>query len=401
MLNNFYDVVIVGAGAAGLMCAMTAAERGRTVLLIEHSKKTGEKIRISGGGRCNFTNIYCCPEAFLSHNPHFCKSALSQYTQWDFIDLIQKHNIAYHEKTLGQLFCDNSAQDIINMFVTECQKYKVTLSMETSVQRIEKTDADEPGYKLQLDVRGKGQSVTAQSLVIATGGLSIPKIGASRFGYDIARQFDLRVLDTRPALVPLTFQAQLLEQCQALSGLSVDAVVTCGKTSFREGLLFTHRGLSGPSILQISSYWDEGLPITVNLLPDQDLGIFLSQRRSETPKQDVKTVLSDALPARLAASICGELGLHGQVAQLSADKQNILCQRVHQWSIKPSGTEGYRTAEVTRQGVDTDHFSSKTMECKSHKGLYMIGEVLDVTGWLGGYNFQWAWSSASVAGRHV
>lgn len=389
-----YDVIIIGAGAAGLMCAIEAGKRGRRVWLIDHAKKTGEKIRISGGGRCNFTNIHTKAETFLSANPHFCKSALSQFTPKDFIALVEKHCIKYHEKKLGQLFCDDSAQQIIDMLLRECEAAGVNLDMETSVENIE---ASEGGYRVKT-TRG---TEFCQSLVIACGGLSIPKIGASKFGYDVAKQFGLNVRTTYPALVPFTFQTQILERCHALSGLSVEATVSCGKTSFSEGLLFTHRGLSGPSILQISSYWNEGQEITVNLAPAVNAFAFFKERKAAQPKQDIQTALSHIVPARLAQSICEAENIKGRLADLSDKKLESLARAVNEWRIKPAGTEGYRTAEVTGGGVDTDGLSSKTMEAKNQKGLYFIGEVVDVTGHLGGFNFQWAWSSGYVAGQNV
>jgi len=393
-MKSHYDVIIIGAGAAGMMCAIEAGKRGRRVLLIDHAKKIGEKIRISGGGRCNFTNTQTRPETFLSGNPHFCKSALMQYTQDDFIALMQKHGIAYHEKKLGQLFCDDSAQQVIDMLLKECVDAGVTIKNATSVDQIEKTTE---GFLLTTS-HGK-EPCTA--LVIATGGLSIPKIGATKFGYDVARQFGLNVIPTRAALVPLTFQADLLEKCRELSGLSVDATVICGKTSFSEGLLFTHRGLSGPSILQISSYWQEGQDITINLAPDVNTYNLLKAAKTAQPRQDIQTILSGILPARLAAAICTENNIAGRIAELSDKKLEQLHTAVHHWRIRPSGTEGYRTAEVTAGGVDTHELSSKTMEAKKQPGLFFIGEVVDVIGHLGGFNFQWAWSSGYVAGQSV
>lgn len=387
-----YDVIIIGSGAAGLMCALTAGARGRSVWLIDHASKTGEKIRISGGGRCNFTNIHCSPANFLSQNPHFCKSALKQYTQFDFIDMVKRHGIQYHEKKLGQLFCDDSAQQIIDMLLKECKDGGVKHDMETSTQRIE--PLNNGGYRVFTN---RGQA-TCESLVIATGGLSIPKIGASKFGYDIARQFGLNIIETRAALVPLTFSDKLLGRCKTLSGLSVDAAVKAGKTEFAEGLLFTHRGLSGPSILQISSYWHEGEDISVNLAYGANALEQLKARKKTNPKQDIQNAVADILPKRLADDICAELSLRGNLADQSDKNLERLAAAIHNWHVKPAGTEGYRTAEVTMGGVDTNELSSKTMECKDHKGLYFIGEVVDVTGHLGGFNFQWAWSSGYVAG---
>ncbi|MEM6780753.1 MAG: NAD(P)/FAD-dependent oxidoreductase [Pseudomonadota bacterium] len=389
-----FDVIVIGAGAAGMMCAAIAGARGRKVWLVDHASKIAEKIRISGGGRCNFTNIHANPETFLSTNPHFCKSALSQYTQHDFMALVDKHGIAYHEKKLGQLFCDGKSQQIIDMLVKECDNAGVTFDMETNVEGISFEDGV---YRIATS---KGDT-TCTSLVIATGGLSIPKIGATKFGYDVAKQFGLNVIETYPALVPFTFQSIILERCKHLSGLSVDANVSCGKTTFREGLLFTHRGLSGPSILQISSYWKEGDEIVVNLAPDTDVFEFLKIQKTEHAKQNVETVLSNILPERLADSICEHEDVKGRIADLPDKALAKLAASVNDWRIKPAGTEGYRTAEVTMRGVDTNELSSKTMECKKQEGLYFIGEVVDVTGHLGGFNFQWAWSSGYVAGQNV
>lgn len=387
-----HDVIIIGAGAAGMMCAIEAGKRGRRVVLIDHAQKICEKIRISGGGRCNFTNIHANPKTYISQNMHFCKSALSQYTQQDFIELVQKHGIAFHEKKLGQLFCDVSAQAIIDMLLSECHRAGVTLETDTSIDYVEAIDT---GYLVKTS-RGER---TAQSLVIATGGLSIPKIGASKFGYDIARQFGIDIIPPRPGLVPLTFQSALLERCSTLSGLSVEAVVSCGKTSFSEGLLFTHRGLSGPSILQISSYWQEGAEIVINFAPDVNAMAFLKERKKG--KQDIQTVLSEIIPKRLAVSICEAENISGRIADLPDKQLQVLADAVNDWRVVPAGTEGYRTAEVTLGGIDTDCLSSKTMEAKNHPGLFFIGEVVDVTGHLGGFNFQWAWSSGYVAGQYA
>lgn len=389
-----YDVIVIGAGAAGMMCAIEAGKRGRKVWLIDHAEKIAEKIRISGGGRCNFTNLHTGPKNFLSGNAHFCKSALSQYTQQDFIALVQKHGIDFHEKKLGQLFCDESAQQIIDMLLAECRAAGVTLEKETSIEQV---DAIEGGYRIKTN---RGEQ-TCFSLVVATGGLSIPKIGATKFGYDLARQFGLKIIETRPALVPLTFQSALLERCKELSGLSVEASVSCGNTSFSEGLLFTHRGLSGPSILQISSYWKEGDEIIVNLAPHIAALSFLKDRKKAHPKQDIQTITGDIVPKRLATSICEDAKIEGRIADLPDKALQTLATAINDWRIKPSGTEGYRTAEVTLGGVDTIELSSKTMESKKQPGLYFVGEVIDVTGHLGGFNFQWAWSSGYAAGQHV
>ena len=389
-----YDVIIIGAGAAGLMCAIEAGKRGRRVWLVDHAAKIAEKIRISGGGRCNFTNLNASPAQFLSTNPHFCKSALQQYDQHDFIAMVKRHNIAFHEKRLGQLFCDDSAQDIIDMLLREIHQAGVQLDMETEIGAI---SYDAAGYHLQTS-RGVAQT---DSLVIASGGLSIPKIGATKFGYEIAGQFNLSLVDTRAALVPLTFQSHILDRCKAMAGLSVEAQVACGKQHFDEGLLFTHRGLSGPSILQISSYWREGLPLTVNLAPETHVATDLLQAKKTASKQSVSGALADILPKRLAQNICQELGLQGRLAEVSGKALSALGQAVNQWQLNPAGSEGYRTAEVTLGGVDTNGLSSKTMQAKNQPGLFFIGEVVDVTGHLGGYNFQWAWSSGYVAGQHA
>jgi len=390
---NDYDVIIIGAGAAGLMCAIEAGKRGRRAWLVDHAIKTAEKIRISGGGRCNFTNIHTKPDNFLSHNPHFCRSALSQYTPHDFIGLVDKHGMEHHEKKLGQLFCDDSAQQIIDMLLQECADANVTISMDTQIFAIEHLDF----YTIKTS---RGEK-TAASLVIATGGLSIPKIGASRFGYDAAEKFGHSITSLHAALVPLTFENELLDRCKELTGLSVEASVSHGKTTFAEGLLFTHRGISGPSILQISSYWRHGDDIVVNLAPGIDTLKFLKDKKNTNPKQDVTTGLSDIIPKRLAQSICDNRNISGRLADCPDKKLSEVAADVNGWRVKPAGSEGYRTAEVTLGGVDTTEISSKTMESAKKKGLYFIGEVMDVTGHLGGFNFQWAWSSGYVAGQSV
>ena len=396
-MRNF-DVIIIGAGAAGLMCAQIAGKRGRSVLILEHTEKPAEKIRISGGGRCNFTNYYSNPSNFISNNSHFCKSIFSKYSQKDFIELVQSHKIAFHEKKLGQLFCNNTSQDIINMLLTECKKSDVTLQLKTNIHTVKPLKI---GFKVNTKVGNSHEILECKSLVIATGGLSIPKIGASKLGYEIAKQFGLGVTALKPALVPLTFHSNFQSRCYALSGVSVDAEILIGKTSFREGLLFTHRGLSGPSVLQISSYWDQGAKITINLLPDLDLFSLIKQNKSEFPKKTLKTILYNHLPKRLVDDILSELDLNGKLADLSHEKLRFLSKRVQKWDVIPNGTEGYRTAEVTCGGVNVNEISAQTMEAKSQKGLYFIGEVIDVTGHLGGYNFQWAWSSGFVAGQDV
>jgi predicted Rossmann fold flavoprotein len=389
-----YDVIIIGAGAAGLMAAIEAGKRGRKVLLVDHSKKIGEKIRISGGGRCNFTNLYTEPIKFLSNNPKFVKSALSQYTQQDFINLVKKHNIKFHEKKLGQLFCDQSAQQIVEMLLTECIEANVEIKKEFIVKDVSK-------YKDQYLVISEKDTYTSQSLIIATGGLSIPKIGATDFGYKIAKKFNLDVIETLPGLVPLTFSEKILNICKELTGLSVEAIVSFKKTLFQEGMLFTHRGLSGPSILQISSYWKMGENININLLPKLNVYNFLEEKKKSNPKQDISTIISDLLPKRLAQIICNENKVSGNIWEISNKALRELGEAINTWIIKPTGSEGYRTAEVTLGGVNTNELSSQTMMCNKHKGLFFIGEVVDVTGHLGGYNFQWAWSSGYVAGQHA
>ncbi len=384
-----FDAVIIGAGAAGMFCAAQAGQAGRRVLLIDNGKKPGRKILMSGGGRCNFTNLYVEPAAYLSQNPHFCKSALARYTQWDFIDLVGKHGIAWHEKTLGQLFCDDSAQQIVDMLVAECAKGNVTMRLRSEVLSIAR---DDEGFTLELN----GMTIAAKKVVIATGGLSMPGLGASPLGYKIAEQFGLDVLPTRAGLVPFTLHKPLLEQLQVLSGVSVPAVIAAQDgTVFRENLLFTHRGLSGPAVLQISSFWQPGEFVSINLLPEADPDDFLNEQRCAHPNQSLKNTLAMQLPKRLVECL-QQLGQIPDVSlkQLNAREQQALIETLTEWRVQPNGTEGYRTAEVTLGGVNTDELSSRTMEARKVPGLYFIGEVMDVTGWLGGYNFQWAWSSA-------
>ncbi|MDY0902728.1 NAD(P)/FAD-dependent oxidoreductase [Pantoea agglomerans] len=384
-----FDVIIIGAGAAGLFCAAQAGQRGRRVLLLDNGKKPGRKILMSGGGRCNFTNLYTEPAAYLSHNPHFCKSALARYTQWDFIDLVNRHGIAWHEKTLGQLFCDDSAQQIVDLLLAECDKGNVTLRLRSEVLSVAR---DESGYTLQLN----GSTVQAEKLVIASGGLSMPGLGATPFGYKIAEQFGLSVFPTRAALVPFTLHKPLLEQLQTLSGVALETTIDAQDgTRFKESMLFTHRGLSGPAVLQISSYWLPGEFVTIDLSPATPLEAFLTAQREAHPNLSLKNSLAKILPKRLvevlqALKVVPDITLK----QLNSKQQTELAQTLHAWRIQPNGTEGYRTAEVTLGGVDTTQLSSKTMEARAVPGLYFIGEVADVTGWLGGYNFQWAWSSA-------
>ena len=389
-----YDVIIIGAGAAGMMSAIEAGKRGRKVLLVDHYKKIGEKIRISGGGRCNFTNLHTDPSKFISQNPKFVKSALNQYTQNDFIDLIKKHEIKFHEKKLGQLFCDSSAQQIVEMLLKECELANVTIKKEFIVNNVEKEND-------QYIISSADKTYSSQSLIIATGGLSVPKIGATSFGYEIAKKFDHGLIETLPALVPLTFNEKILEMCKELTGLSVEAIVSFNKTLFQEGMLFTHRGLSGPSILQISSYWKEGDNIKVNLSPKLNVYQFLEEKRKLNPKYDIGNIISDILPKRLAQIICSENDVTGNISEISNKILKQLSDGINTWIINPTGSEGYRTAEVTLGGVDTKELSSKTMMSNKHKGLFFIGEVVDVTGHLGGYNFQWAWSSGYVAGQYA
>ncbi|HEY9237154.1 MULTISPECIES: BaiN/RdsA family NAD(P)/FAD-dependent oxidoreductase [Phenylobacterium] len=391
---DFFDVVVIGAGAAGMMCAIEAGKRGRRVLVIDHAAAPGEKIRISGGGRCNFTNVNAAPANFISANPHFCISALRRYTARDFIAWVERTGIAYHEKTLGQLFCDGSANEIIAMLTGAMRQAGVELRLKTSVEAVAKTDE---GFRLTL---GQG-AVTCESLVVASGGKSIPKMGATGFGYDLARQFGLPIVETRPALVPLTFEVGMLERLKPLAGVSTDAVVSSGKTRFAEAMLFTHRGLSGPAILQISSYWREGQAITVDMAPGVDIAATLKAARQTRGKQAAITVLAEHLPRRLAQLVLEEAAAAANAGDLSDKAISRIGAAVNAWTVKPVGSEGYRTAEVTLGGVDTNALDSKTMQAKAVPGLYFIGEVVDVTGWLGGYNFQWAWSSGWVAGQTV
>lgn len=396
-----FDTVIIGAGAAGLFCASLAGQAGLSVLVLDNGKKAGRKILMSGGGRCNFTNMYIEPSAYLSDNPHFCKSALARYTQWDFIELVQKHHIAYHEKTLGQLFCDDSAQQIVDLLLAECHERKVSIRLRSEVTQIEKTAE---GFTLLVG----GKTITASSVVIASGGLSMPGLGATPFGYKIAQQFGLNVLPTRAGLVPFTLHKPQLEQLSPLSGVAIPAIVTAENgTQFKENILFTHRGLSGPAILQISSYWHAGEYVSINLLPDADLEGYLQEKRQAQPNQLLKNTLSRLLPKRFIEIMIENKQLPDiSLAQLSNERIAQIATLLQAWQVLPNGTEGYRTAEVTLGGVDTRNLSSKTMEATKITGLYFIGEVVDVTGWLGGYNFQWAWSSAyacaqALISRHI
>lgn len=390
-----YDVLIVGAGASGLMCAATAGYRGRSVLVIEHTKKIGRKILMSGGGRCNFTNIHNGPANFISANPHFCKSALSRYSAQDFIELVDRHGIEYHEKTLGQLFCNESSKEILQLLLTECDWAGVTLQTETEVSGIEPVGG---GYQIETS---KGP-IRCESLVVATGGLSIPNGGATAFAFDVAEQFGMKVLERRAALVPFTLQPQELEHFKPLSGISHDPVeISYGQTTFKESMLFTHRGLSGPAVLQISSYWEPGKAVTINLFPELDLLQWLKEQREARPKAEIKTVLSTLMTKRLVQTFCEIWQIDGTLGQFSNDKLKAIADQFHNWQVKPSGTEGYRTAEVTLGGIDTNEVSQKTFEAKKAPGIYFIGECLDVTGHLGGHNFQWAWASGFCAGQAV
>jgi predicted Rossmann fold flavoprotein len=405
------DVIIIGSGAAGLMCAIQAGQRGRSVVLLDHAKKLAEKIRISGGGRCNFTNLNTKPENFISGNPNFCRSALARYTPQDFIALLQKHNIGYHEKTLGQLFCDDESDAVIAMLRGECEAAGVKRFMSCEVGEIK--------YSPRLPAgEGAGESVkvpafhvstsrgdfNAASLVIATGGLSIPKTGATPFGYHVAEQFGIPITKLKPGLVPLTFAPDDWKPYAGLTGVSIDTIVSFGKQSFRENMLVTHRGLSGPAILQISSYWQHGQPLHINLLPDLDMQALLTEQK--TSKKLLSNYLIQWFPKSFSEVWCAELTVHSKIEnkplnQYNDKERKLIVAQLHDWQIVPSGTAGYNKAEVTCGGIDTHALSSKTMECVEVPGLYFIGEVVDVTGWLGGYNFQWAWASGYAAGQAV
>jgi predicted Rossmann fold flavoprotein len=387
-----FDTLIIGAGAAGMMCA---ANCGGRVVIVDHAKAPGEKIRISGGGRCNFTNMHCTPQAFLSQNPHFAKSALARYTQWDFVELVDQHGIKWHEKTLGQLFCDVSAKEIVTMLRSLMLDAGVELHLQTSVKDLVKTES---GYAATLSGPNGDRPITAQNLVVASGGKSIPKMGATGFAYDIARQFDLALIETQPALVPFTFAEN---RFTPLAGVAAPARVTAQGTSFDEAILFTHRGLSGPVVLQASSYWTEGQDITVNIDPDNSLMEALRSKRQEQGRKNLTTELAKLLPSRLVEHLAITMDLSGNLADQSDKRLAEIIDELQNWNMTPSGTEGYRTAEVTLGGVDTDALSSKTMAAKTNPSLYFIGEAVDVTGWLGGYNFQWAWSSGMAAARAI
>ncbi|SHO56303.1 NAD(P)/FAD-dependent oxidoreductase [Vibrio quintilis] len=395
-MNEIYDVVIIGAGAAGLMCAAQAGKRGRTVLVVDHGKKPGRKILISGGGRCNFTNYDVSAGHYLCCNPHFVKSALSQYTNWDFISLVSEYEIPFEERDHGQLFCLDSAKDIVSMLLKECESPSVSFLYQAEISQIEQN-------KLNFSLKINHKDVSCESLVIATGGLSMPKLGATPFGYKIAEQFGLNVRPTRAGLVPFTLHKADKEQFSDLSGIAVPVILTTQDgTSFKESLLFTHRGISGPSVLQVSSYWHAGEAVKVNLLPDTDIETYLADVSENHPNQTLKNTLARLLPKRLVEVLIERGDLPDKTLRQLNDKERTgVTQTLENWHIAPNGTEGYRTAEVTLGGVDTDHLSSKTMECKTVPGLFFVGEVMDVTGWLGGYNFQWAWSSGWVAGQWV
>ncbi|KQV32210.1 hypothetical protein ASC97_01025 [Rhizobium sp. Root1203] len=394
ILQRKSDVIVIGAGAAGMMCAIRAARRGRSVVVLDHARSPGEKIRISGGGRCNFTNIHSAPKSFLSANPHFCKSALARFTPSDFIAMVDRHRIAWHEKTLGQLFCDDSAKDIIRMLLDEMKGAGAALHLRTDIGDIEKSAT---GFRISTS---EG-AYECESLVIATGGKSIPKMGATGFAYRVAEQFGLPLIETRPGLVPLTLDQAMLESLATLSGISAPAEIRHGKTAFREALLVTHRGLSGPAILQISSYWREGDEIAIDIEPDVDLLAHLKTAKRSNGRQSAQTALGEIVPKRLAQYLTERTAVSGNMADLSDRVLTRLADAAQNWRVKPSGSEGYRTAEVTLGGIDTTALDSRTMQAKEVAGLYFIGECVDVTGWLGGYNFQWAWASGFAAGESL
>ena len=394
-----FDVIILGAGGAGMMCAIHAGRRGRRVLLLDHSKQLGGKILISGGGRCNFTNLGASPANYVSQNPHFCKSALSRYTPENFIQMVQEHGISYHEKKLGQLFCDHSAREIVALLKAECDRAGARIELGSEIKSVSRL-SEEGAFRFRVE--SSTGAYRCESLVVATGGLSIPKIGATGLGYEIARQFGLKRVETAPALDGFTFADAETRSLRELSGLSVDCVMTCNEVSFRENLLFTHSGLSGPAALQTSLHWRKGDPVFINLLPDTPAFEWFLSRKKEGSRALVKNLLAELLPARFAERFC-ELYFPSQLPlpQVSEKQLQSFCENLHSWKIIPSGTVGYGKAEVTRGGVDTDELSSKTLEAKKVPGLYFVGEVVDVTGWLGGYNFQWAWASGWAAGQVV
>ena len=387
------DVLIIGGGAAGLMCALTAGQRGRSVLVLEHASRCGRKILMSGGGRCNFTNTGTTPQQFLSANPHFCKSALARYTPSNFIAMVDRHGIAWHEKELGQLFCDESSKQIVAMLLAECEAAGVRIQTSCTVEKIEQHET--AGFELQTSMG----PIHCQSLIVATGGLSIPSMGATGFGYEIARQFGHGILPTRAGLVPLTLSGKHQEHYADLAGVALPVAAHCGKAQFDNALLFTHRGISGPSVLQISSYWEPGRELWFDLLPGLDCGQWLAQQRQARPDAELKTILGEALPKRFAQRLCEQFFDNRPMRQIDPPRIHEIAGKLEHWPLTASGSEGYRTAEVTLGGVDTREVSSTTMESRRTPGLYFIGEVLDVTGWLGGYNFQWAWASGHAAGE--
>lgn len=393
-MNTLKDVIIIGASASGLMCAIEAGKRGRKVLVLDHANKAGKKILMSGGGRCNFTNMAVDADHYISNNPHFCKSALSRYTQWDFISLVSDYNIPYHERQHGQLFCDESSKDILDMLLSECAHAGVDIQLNCSIKQIHK---DHTTYHLDTTLG----HYAAHSLVIATGGLSIPKMGATGFGYQIAKQFGHTVQPTRAGLVPFTLQEKEKTWLADLSGIAIHCLVSNQRNRFKENMLLTHRGLSGPAILQISSYWRAGETITINLIPDIDLHTLFKKKQEAQPKTQLKALLADFLPKRFISALLGNAVVLQPLQSISFERFKVIAKQLQQWQIKPNNTEGYRTAEVTLGGVDCNELSSQTMESKHSSGLYFIGEVVDVTGWLGGYNFQWAWSSGWCAGQVV
>ena len=424
--SHHYDVIVIGAGASGLYCALSAGRRGRRVLVLDHANKAGKKILMSGGGRCNFTNYFVEPEHFISANPHFCKSALSRYPSWEFIGMVEQHKIAYHEREHGQLFCDDSAQDILTMLLTECAEVGVQIRLNTEIKHVEAIhdshnngNSNKARFQLTTGKKlGKKESTNdtntqptyyrCESLVIATGGLSIPTMGASGFGYEVAKQFGHTLVPTDASLVPFTFTDKTGDFIKNLSGISMPVIASNARISFKLPLLFTHRGLSGPAMLQLSNYWHIGETITINLLPDLDITALLLDHKKSHPKQLIRTVLADntdgALPKKLLTALQAEIWADVKDTELANIKDERLSEigmALNGWQLKPSGTEGYRTAEVTRGGIKTDEVSSKTMQSNLQEGLYFIGEVLDVTGWLGGYNFQWAWASGFICGETV
>ncbi len=401
------DVIIIGASAAGLMCAIEAGKRGRSVIVLDHANKAGKKILMSGGGRCNFTNYHVDADNYLSHNPHFCKSALSRFSQWDFLALIDKHQIPFHERDHGQLFCNESAKDILNMLLAEAQQANVTVQLNTEISAIHKQGdshsdhSSEPKLDHGFELLTKRGNYHCSSLVIASGGLSIPKMGATPFGYKLAEQFGIKVWPTRAGLVPFTLQPDDKARLADLSGIAIDSLVSNGHQAFRENTLFTHRGLSGPAILQISSYWEAGETISMDLCPGIAVIEALKTLQQQRPQIQLKSALHHWLPRRVVSTLLSDIPLEAPLQSLSQHQLTTIAHSVHQWQIKPNGTEGYRTAEVTLGGVDCDALSSKTMESTQVSGLFFIGEVVDVTGWLGGYNFQWAWSSGWCAGQYA